>query len=57
LREVARQRFPDDDLTAEIAARELFDAEETVAYAANLDAQVEEQASSTRCALAPNSNM
>jgi hypothetical protein len=33
---VARQRFPIDDLTAKIAARELFDTEETVAYAANL---------------------
>jgi hypothetical protein len=30
---VARQRFPVDDLTAKIAARELFDTEETVAYA------------------------
>jgi hypothetical protein len=43
LREVARQRFPDDDLAVESAARELFDAEETTAYAVDLDAQVEEQ--------------
>jgi hypothetical protein len=35
LREAARERFPDDDLAAEI------DAEETVVYAADLDAQVE----------------
>jgi hypothetical protein len=43
LRELARERFPDDDLAAKIAAREAFDAEETTAYAADLDAQVEEQ--------------
>jgi hypothetical protein len=43
LREVARQRYPDDDLAAELAARELFDAEETFAYGADLDTQVEEQ--------------
>jgi hypothetical protein len=43
LREFARERFPDDELTAEITAREAFDAEETAAYAADLDAQVEEQ--------------
>jgi hypothetical protein len=43
LREVARHRFPDDDLAAEITARELFDAEETAAYTADLDAQVEEK--------------
>jgi hypothetical protein len=43
LREVARQRFPDDNLAAELAVRELFDAEEATAYAADLDAQVEEQ--------------
>jgi hypothetical protein len=40
VREVARQRFPDDDLVAEIAVRELFDTEETAAYAADLDTQV-----------------
>jgi hypothetical protein len=43
LREVARQRYPDDDLATEAAARAHFDAEETAAYAAGLDAQVEEQ--------------
>jgi hypothetical protein len=43
LREVAQQRFPNDDLAAEIAVRELFDAEEMVVYATDLDAQVEEQ--------------
>jgi hypothetical protein len=41
--EVARQRFPDDDQAAEIAAREPYDAEETATYAADLDVQVEEQ--------------
>jgi hypothetical protein len=34
-REVARQRFPDDDLAAKIAARERFDAEETAPYVAD----------------------
>jgi hypothetical protein len=43
LREVARQRYPDDDLAVEVAVRALFDAEETAVYAADLDAQVEEQ--------------
>jgi hypothetical protein len=43
LREVARQRFPDDNQAAEIAARALFDAEEAAAYAVDLDAQEEEQ--------------
>jgi hypothetical protein len=43
LRELARQRYPDDDLAAEICTRELFDAEETAPYAVDLDAQVEEQ--------------
>jgi hypothetical protein len=50
LREVAQQCFPNDDLAAEvvvreleIAVRELFNAEETVVYAADLDAQVDEQ--------------
>jgi hypothetical protein len=45
LREVAQQHFPNDDLAAEIAVRELeiavrelFNAEETVVYAADLDA-------------------
>jgi hypothetical protein len=40
---VARQRYPDDDLAAKVAARALFDAEETAAYAADLDAQAEVQ--------------
>jgi hypothetical protein len=35
--------LPHDDLAAEIAVRELFDAEETAAYAVDLDTQVEEQ--------------
>jgi hypothetical protein len=39
---VVWQSFPDDDLPAKITARELFNAEETAAYAADLDAQVEE---------------
>jgi hypothetical protein len=43
LREVARQRYPDDDLAAEAAARALFDAEEAPSYAADLDARAEEQ--------------
>jgi hypothetical protein len=43
LRELARQRFPDDELAAEIEARELFNTEETAVYAIDLDAQVEEQ--------------
>jgi hypothetical protein len=43
MRQMARERFPDDELAAEIAAREAFDAEEMAAYAANLDAAVEEQ--------------
>jgi hypothetical protein len=50
LRKVAQQHFPNDDLAAEIAVRELeiavrelFNAEETVVYAADLDAQVDEQ--------------
>jgi hypothetical protein len=43
LREVARQRFPDGDLAAELTAKELLDAEKTAAYAANLDVQAEEQ--------------
>jgi hypothetical protein len=42
-REVAQQCYPDDDLAAEATTRALFDAEETAAYAADLDAQVEEQ--------------
>jgi hypothetical protein len=42
LTEVARQRFPDDDQVAKIAARALFDTEEAAAYAADLDAQEEE---------------
>jgi hypothetical protein len=44
VREVARQRYPDDDMAAEATARALFDAEEAASYAADLDAQEEEQA-------------
>jgi hypothetical protein len=43
LREVARQRYSNDDMAAEAAARALFDAEEAASYAAYLDARVEEQ--------------
>jgi hypothetical protein len=43
LREMARQRYPDDDLVGEAAARVLFYAEEAASYAADLDAQAEEQ--------------
>jgi hypothetical protein len=43
LREVARQRYPDDGMTAEAAARALFDAEEAASYAADLDTRAEEQ--------------
>jgi hypothetical protein len=43
LREVARQRYPDDNMAAEAAARALFDADEAASYAANLDARAEEQ--------------
>jgi hypothetical protein len=32
-----RERFPDNDLAADIAVGEAFDIEEAVAYAANLD--------------------
>jgi hypothetical protein len=39
---MARQRFSNDSLAAEIAAREAFDAEESATYAADLDTQVEE---------------
>jgi hypothetical protein len=35
---MARQRFPDDPLAAEIAAKEAFDAEESATYATDLDA-------------------
>jgi hypothetical protein len=42
LREVAWQRYPDDDRAAEAAARALFDPEE-VSYAVDLDARAEEQ--------------
>jgi hypothetical protein len=41
--EMARVRFPDDELAAEIAARKAFDVEESATYVADLDAQVEEQ--------------
>jgi hypothetical protein len=43
LRAVARQRYPDDNMTAEAAARALFDKEEAASYAADLDAWAEEQ--------------
>jgi hypothetical protein len=43
LRELVCARFPDDELAAEIAVREAFDAKETTAYTPNLDALVEEQ--------------
>jgi hypothetical protein len=43
LRKMGRQCFPDDPLAVEIAAREAFDAEESAAYAADLDARDEEQ--------------
>jgi hypothetical protein len=43
LREVARQRYLDDDMAAEATARALFDAEEATTYAADLDARAEEQ--------------
>jgi hypothetical protein len=38
---VARQRFSDDDRAAELAARELFDVDDTIVYNADLDTQVE----------------
>jgi hypothetical protein len=43
LSELARERFPDDELATEIAVREAFGAEESATYADDLDAQVEEQ--------------
>jgi hypothetical protein len=43
LREVARQRYPDDDMVAEATARALFNAEEAASYAADLDMRAEEQ--------------
>jgi hypothetical protein len=42
LRKVARQRYPDNDMAAEAAARALFDAEEVASYATDLDTQAEE---------------
>jgi hypothetical protein len=36
-RELAHERFPNDEIAAEIAAREAFDAEEMATYAADLD--------------------
>jgi hypothetical protein len=42
LRKLARERFPNNELAAEIAEREAFDTEESAAYAADLDAQDEE---------------
>jgi hypothetical protein len=35
---MAWQGFPDDELAAEIAAREAFDAKESATYHADLDA-------------------
>jgi hypothetical protein len=43
LRAVARQRYPDDDMAAEAAARALFDKEEAASYATDLDTRAEEQ--------------
>jgi hypothetical protein len=43
LRAVARQRYPNDDMAAEAAARVLFDKEEAASYAADLDTRAEEQ--------------
>jgi hypothetical protein len=43
LRAVARQRYPDDDMAVEAAARALVDKEEAASYAADLDARAEEQ--------------
>jgi hypothetical protein len=43
LREEARQRYPDDDMAAEAAARALFDVEEAASYAADLDARAKER--------------
>jgi hypothetical protein len=43
LREVARQRYPDDDMAAETTVRVLFKTEEAASYAADLDARAEEQ--------------
>jgi hypothetical protein len=37
LREVARQRYPDDDMATETAARALFDTEEVASHGADLD--------------------
>jgi hypothetical protein len=48
LREVARQRYPDDDMAAEAVARALFDTEEAASYAADLDAERRSRTSSTR---------
>jgi hypothetical protein len=43
LRKMARERFLNDELVMEIAAREAFDTKETATYAADLDAAIEEQ--------------
>jgi hypothetical protein len=43
LREVVRERFPNDDLAADIAARKTFNTEEVAAYTADLDTTDEEQ--------------
>jgi hypothetical protein len=38
LREMARQRFPNDELSSKIAVREAFNTEEAAPYATDLDA-------------------
>jgi hypothetical protein len=40
---MARKHFLDDEVAAEIVTRKAFDTEESAAYAADLDAQVEER--------------
>jgi hypothetical protein len=42
LRAVVRQRYPNDDMAAEAAARALFEKEESASYVADLDAWAEE---------------
>jgi hypothetical protein len=43
LRKVARQRYLDDDMAAEAAARALYDTEEAASYVADQGARAEEQ--------------
>jgi hypothetical protein len=40
LRELVRERFPNNELATEIAAREAVNAKKTAAYAAKLDSAV-----------------